>query len=77
MSPATIEAPVKPTKTTKLPTGLSGAFLDLAPIDYGLETEKEGKDGVAPAKVRIPVSTACIPALTILSIPIIFQLGLM
>jgi sulfonate dioxygenase len=56
MSPATIEVPVKATQATqpaKAPTGLSGAFLDLAPIDYGLEAEKEGKDGVAPAKVRI------------------------
>ncbi|KUJ16243.1 putative alpha-ketoglutarate-dependent sulfonate dioxygenase [Mollisia scopiformis] len=51
MSPAAIAVPVKANQTTKVPTGqLSGAFLDLAPIDYGLEAEKEGKDGVAPAK---------------------------
>lgn len=55
MSPAAIEVPVKASQTTKAPTGqLSGAFLDLAPIDYGLEAEKEGKDGVAPAKVMFP-----------------------
>lgn len=53
MSPAAIEVPaVKASQTIKVPTGqLSGAFLDLAPIDYGLEAEKEGKYGVAPAKV--------------------------
>lgn len=52
MSPAAIEAPEKASRTTKVPTGqLSGAFLDLAPIDYELETEKKGRDGIKPAKV--------------------------
>lgn len=52
MSPAAIEVPEKTSQATKVPTGqLSGAFLDLTPIDYELEAEKKGKDGIKPAKV--------------------------
>jgi len=52
MSPAAIEVPAKASQTAQVPAvKLNNAYLDLAPIDYGMETEEKGGDGVEPAKV--------------------------